>query len=505
MLVAKWGKGSGKDTVSRIILSRLAYLLICLKDPQKYLEIMPGDSINMLNVAFSAKQAQVIFFEPLKRMLEKSLWFRDKIRLTEDHIEFNKDINLYSGHSEQESMEGHNLLAAVLDEIAAFKTKAELELRQRRSVRALEHSAEALDNMVTSSATSRFPYLHKIIYISYTRFKGDYIEQKYDEGLKFPKTSFVSFGATWDVNPTKKREHFDREYEKNPENARAKFECDPPLATDAYFKHLTPELIAKVFPKLEPDLNPIGGTQYKPMLKPWFRGIPGVNYYIHIDLGISNDRAGFALTHRAGTRTVEVRRQLDSGVILFEPVRLPLVVADLWFSWLAPPGGEVSLEGIREFLFELHLNRYCHLAKVTYDKFQSADSIQILVNRGIIAELLSVDRNTEAYDTLKEVTYGERLQAYYSEVGINELQRLNIVTGNKVDHPLTGSKDEADALAGAVFNAATAEEIDSVLKDFNSGYPTSQILDERAYWKRTGDKAIPGIWNENHEPGRTRY
>lgn len=499
-LVAKWGKGSGKDTVSRLILARIAYLLLCLKDPQNYLEIMPGDSINMINVAYSAKQAQVIFFEPLKRLINKSIWFRGKVdKFLEDHIQFKKDINLYSGHSEQESMEGHNLIAAVLDEIAAFKTEAELAQRQRRSVRALEHSAEALAKMVTSSATSRFPELFKIIYISFTRFKGDFIEQKYDEGLQSPRTSFVSWGPTWEVNPTKRREHFAEEYRKDPENSAARYECKPPKATDAYFKHLTPALIEKVFDctyDLKTDSYtcnnpvPISDNQITPVVMDWFRGITGVSYFAHIDLGLSKDRAGICVCHRAGFTVRDIDQVDENGREWLQHVTLPKVKVDFWFSMEALPSGEIDFSSIRDFINLLNERRNCHFGKVTFDGWQSIDSIQQLKKRGIDADTLSVDRDTKPYDTLKELIYDQRLVAYYRRIGIGELERLNIVTGNKVDHPLSGSKDEADALAGAVFNACEAEIMDintdilEVAQPYNDTYADYGMTEQSGMWTR---------------------
>ena len=495
-LVAKWGKASGKDTVARVILARIAYLLLCLKNPQKYLDIMPGDSINMLNVAYSARQAQEIFFEPLKRIITRSSWFTGKFTAIEDRIKFTKDIALVSGHSEQESMEGHNLLVAVLDEIAAFKTEAELAYRQRRSVRSLEHSAEALADMVTSSATSRFPKLHKVIYISYTRFQGDFIEQKYNEGLLRPDIVFVSWGATWDVNPTKKRSDFDDEYSRNPENAASRYECKPPKATDAYFKHLTPELISTVFPLI---VEPFLDNPTIPLLRPEFRGIRGVLYFVHIDLGLSKDRAGLCVTHRAGFEKREVKQIDEEGHEYSEWIRLPKIKVDLWTSVMAAPGGEVDFEVIRKLLFELNDKRDCKLALVTFDQFQSADSIQLLRKHGIEAETLSVDKDTKCYDTLKDFIYTMRLLGYYRTRGIDELERLNIVNGNKIDHPLSGSKDEADALAGAVYNAAIAEIADVDISDIETGYPYDETfvdyhMDE-----------MESLWTKETFEGRVRF
>jgi hypothetical protein len=471
-LVAKWGKGSGKDTMSRIILSRIAYLAGCLKNPQKYYNMMPDDSINMLNVAYSSKQAQEIFFEPLKRMLDHSPYFKNRVDPTEDHIKFPKDINLYSGHSEQESQEGHNLLAAVADEIAAFKTKSELEKRQRRSVRELEHSADALIDMMRSSAISRFPEVYKIIMISFTRYQGDYIMQAYDEGKDNPHW-FVSSGATWEINPTKKREHFDEEYKRNPEKAKAKFECKPPKAIDAYFKLLSEAMVNETFPERPLEAQPLDEFN---KIRSHVRAIPGVSYFGHIDMALSRCNAGVCLCHRSGFVEREIISHDEIGLESREIVRLPKVEVDIWSSFEAPPGGEIQLSDVRQLFFDLMEKRGFRIVKVTTDGFESADTRQAFTKKGVESERLSVDRDTEVYDTFKDVLYDGRLKGYKPKFGVEELQNLTIVNGNKIDHQQGGSKDEADALAGAVFNAVESEIVDACESDIVVGGPLEELF-----------------------------
>lgn len=87
---------------------------------------------------------------------------------------------------------------------------------------------------------------------------------------------------------------------------------------------------------------------------------------------------------------------------------------------------------------------------VSFDNFQSADSLQILASWGIEARKASTDRTNELYDTLRDVLYDSRLEGYYNEDLIAELQRLSKLKNGRIDHPPGGSKDIADALAGAV-------------------------------------------------------
>jgi hypothetical protein len=59
-----------------------------------------------------------------------------------------------------------------------------------------------------------------------------------------------------------------------------------------------------------------------------------------------------------------------------------------------------------------------------------------------------------AYDTLKELILTGRLDYYEDLFLFDELSRLELIKGKTVDHPPRGSKDLADGVAGAVFQAA---------------------------------------------------
>lgn len=453
-LVAEWGKGSGKDHSCRVIAARAIYLLLCLKNPQQYFGMSPDSSIDIINVAYNATQANNVYFVPFRRLIKASPWFSDKFDDRVGFISFEKNLNAISGHSDQEGLEGYNLLIAVLDEISAFKTS--MELRNRRSIRMASHSAEGIYDAMKSSVQSRFPGIGKTIMLSYPRYVGDFIEIKYEEGRNDPHT-FVSFASTWEANPTRRREEFDIEFKKNPEKASAKYECKPPRAIDTYFRK--PQFIDvafnveafQMFEEVDENGEPI--VQFDPAVHPIDYDNQLLSSYwcndkfprfIHVDAALSNDRAGFAMVHQSGweIRLVEDQR----------PVRLPIVTVDLMTYWTAPADGEIELGGIRKLILDLR-DRGFNIAKVTYDGYQSADSIQILSGAGIESDRRSVDKDTSAYDTLKDLIYDERLKGYYCWLVTEELKNLSIVAGSKVDHPDYGSKDVSDALAGAVQGA----------------------------------------------------
>lgn len=123
-IVCQLGKGSGKDHTSRISLAYAAYILHCLRDPIDYYDKAYGTYIDLVNMAVNAKQAQQVFFDPLKNLLLNSPYFNE-IAMFEPRVQeiffFNKPVRMFSGHSEAEGWEGYETLIVVLDEIAAFK------------------------------------------------------------------------------------------------------------------------------------------------------------------------------------------------------------------------------------------------------------------------------------------------------------------------------------------------------------------------------------------------
>jgi len=286
-VICMLGKGSGKDHCARISMAYTVYLIHCLRDPLIYYGKAHGVYIDLLNLAVNAQQAQRVFFEPLKNLLLRSPYFNKvgfEPRVSEIFF-FSKPVRCFSGHSESEGWEGYEVMTIILDEIAAFKTDAELRGETRS-----KGSASAIYNMSKLSIMSRFPEVGKVILLSFPRYKGDFIQQRYynSREKKEPKTWTIK-AATWEVNPTIKREQLESEYIRNPVEARARFECEPPNMEDAYFRD--PELVRKAFMYSEDPVDEEGN------FKPWFNKTDGQVRFIHIDLALKRDRAALSMVH----------------------------------------------------------------------------------------------------------------------------------------------------------------------------------------------------------------
>ena len=115
-------------------------------------------------------------------------------------------------------------------------------------------------------------------------------------------------------------------------------------------------------------------------------------------------------------------------------------------------GQEIDIGGIEEYILNIQRLGY-RIGMVTYDSFQSANSLQVLEKNGILAQRKSVDRSAEAYHTLKDLISQSRVQGYYDKDAIIELLSIDLLPNNKIAKRPGLLKDRADAIAGAVHNA----------------------------------------------------
>jgi hypothetical protein len=194
--------------------------------------------------------------------------------------------------------------------------------------------------------------------------------------------------------------------------------------------------------------------------------------YAHVDSSESGDSTGVAVVHVGGWK-----REIKAGKEYDEPVIEP----DLVLRINPPRGGEIRFARVREIFYALR-NYGMSFGGITYDSFQSTDSIQELTARGFRAEKLSVDRDVAPYNYLKDCFFDRRLQMYYYEHLITELSRLERKT-SKIDHPANGSKDVADALAGAVWgcyiNSSKLSDSDAAARMPKVGPHQNPMVDQR--------------------------
>ena len=475
----QWGKGSGKGHVCRTISCRVAYLLLCLRSPQDYYGMPGQDSIHLLNVAMNAQQAQRAFFDPIEKLVRTSPWFRDKAAPTRGAIVYDKNIEAISGHSEAESQEGLNLLLGVADEIDGFRSKE--EVRGNVTGRVPQNTVEGILDMMRTSSSTRFPRTFKNVRISYPRYLGSAIQRltaqsREDIEKRGEKSRHYVSGPlpTWVVNPNFKQfelvavegtdelvpEVYVSDYEEDANMAKAKYECKPSKASNPFFRN---EFLVRSSFKpaarqpIEVSYRRDGdGWEVEYDISPDLVPIKGAQYAMHGDLAVTGDRAGIAMAHTVRKEEFESQVILEDGTVSTSRELRPIIKVDFVFSFEASKGvnppREIQIRWARELAYELR-RRGFRIKRFTFDGYESRDSMQQLEKMGVESKKVSTDRSNEPWRNLMDVMYDGRLIAAHRELLVDELLGLTVLPNGKVDHPRLGSKDEADALACAVFGA----------------------------------------------------
>ena len=463
-VILQLGKGSGKDFTSTVACAYIVYKLLCLKDPARYFGKPSGDAIDIINVAINAQQAKNVFFKGFKTKIERSPWFAGKFNPKAESIEFDHSITVYSGHSERESHEGLNLILAVLDEISGFATEIGTGNDQGKT-------ADNIYKAFRASVDSRFPDLGKVALLSFPRFPGDFISQRYDaviadkevvtkhhrfvmnpelpedqEGnyldIEWDEDTIISYKypgmfalkrPTWVVNPTRKIDDFKLAFFTDMGDAMQRFACVPTFSSDRFFRQEDKIRSAMSI------RNPL--DQYR-RFDTSFTPDPDKTYYVHADLAQKHDKCAVAIAHVEKWVSIQIGRDYQQV--------MPIVIVDAVAWWEPRTEGPVNLSEVKQWIQNLRRLGF-NIGMVSFDRWQSFDIQNELKQVGMRTETVSVAK--KHYEDMAMLVYEDRLIMPAIDLLFEELTELKIVKQNRVDHPRKSSKDLADAVCGAIFGA----------------------------------------------------
>jgi hypothetical protein len=481
------GIGIGKTTFASIALPYMCHWILCLKDPQRYFDLLAGSRIAFMQMSTSAKQAVEVVFGDLFARIKNSPWFTSNYPFDdryEKQIRFpQKDIWILPGDSTETSFEGYNILGGILDEMDSHKQTEEKDY------------ADVGYNTIHSRIASRFVDFgedgdragHKglLICIGQMKQSNGFAMRQYRKFMRDPKahvtrmTIWESFGwnkftrrdgtraSFWYDTKRKKIVPdsligiitnpdllevplaYRTDFENNPEKALRDLAGIPP-ATNSPFISMVDRIEScrdrwidrfHQGSPVKPDPNRI-------IFEPWFECRNKVKRVVHLDFGLTHDAFGMAMGH-------------VSHLVTREDEEKPYIVIDALMRVVAFPGQQVMYSDIRRAIYHLKDDLGFRIVTVTKDGFQSVDTEQQLRKRKFFVEDLSTDKSMLPYEDIREAIYEERLEfpPYMTylrngegelvEIAVQELMQLQD-TGKKVDHPVEGSKDVADAIAGVV-------------------------------------------------------
>jgi len=498
--------GCGKTTFADVAIGYMTYQLSCLKDPAAAYGLLSGSTVALICVSVNMTQAKRVVFKRLKAMLEGSPYFREHFPANwqvQSELRFPKAVWVAPVASNEQNVIGENVFGGVVDE-GNFMPVIE-ESKRAKARGGVYDRAQVLFDALRRRMKSRFPGMPgRFMLISSEQYPDDFIDRtcrqyRDDPGVLIrqytvweprPKTFYcgetfsleigtavrptrILTGSETDIVGEVMRDvpiEYKKEFEDDPDGATRDIAGRSTLALTPFITDRA-SIRDAIDPERQHPMTDTVTTLRDGVAFAWERlctRLPDGSWvpkyhperlrYIHIDLGLSHDWAGLAMGCCAGTTEVERKAEagievpnLDGLAFAVTKERVPLVWYDFLLSVKAPPFEQIMFGDIRTVIYEL-VNHGFRIQKVSFDSFGSISEIQTLQQKGYDVEKLSVDTSMDPYLFLRTALHERRVKYYEHPVLLKELVQLeHHKAKKKVDHPPSGSKDQADGAAGVAY------------------------------------------------------
>lgn len=487
------GIGIGKTTFASIALAYMVHWVSCLKDPQGYFNLAKGSRISFMMMSTSQKQAREVIFGDIKARINNSPWFKKHCMYNqkfENQLRFPKDIWIVPGGSKETQFEGYNILAGILDEGDSHVTTKEKDyadegwntIDSRIASRFIDHTNETTKGLLIAigqmksavgfmsrkfkdisedddGVALRMAIWESFGWYNYTQDKAD-AQRKIETS---PRRSFffdtkrkevipkLAAGTVQNENMIEVPLAYAAQFEKDPVKALRDLAGIPPASEDPFIPsvHLI-TLAQESWIDRYGKAMPMSTSADSPEFNDWFKAGNNLRRAVHIDIAYSSkgDALGLAMGH--------IPELVDQDGEL-----KPYIVIDFILRMKAKPGTQNDLARMRQYIYHLKDSLGFNIKTATLDGFNSTDTIQQLNKHKISSYQVSVDKSKAPYENLRDAIMEKRIALPKQMVHLNygDTEVVDIVykeiseltdTGTKIDHPLLGSKDVADGIAGVV-------------------------------------------------------
>ena len=462
------GIGSGKSTHTALVFGYLAYWIHCLRDPAEYYHLVAKSIIAFVNMAPAAHTAKKVVFDKVLKTINRTKIFEKRGWQCDPKIQSElrfpkKNINIVPGNSSATFTLSYDYFGGIIDEAGAFAT-------------ADRDPCEELYDNLNQRRDSRFHDNGLILMIGSATTEGVFIERFVVDHQGDPKVMFRRRSrykcnpyyfdkTTFQISVTMERKgrselieltpplELENQYKSNLSKALRDIDGIPSFTMQPFYMigdwtnvidHLNRQRVDP-FPDRgmdhEQKLLPVSPQDVIAGLPVDFRGEAGARYYCHVDLSKGDAAAGqcpagFAMGH------VETRVDGDTKA----------VVIDLSVRFIAQPGHMLHPKHVRELIYYLHAHRGFNIVSVTFDQYNSQESILEMIEHHVYSDRLAV--GYEQHTMLKNMLTTGGVDIFYDENLMLELKAMED-KGIKVEPSFGNYMDEADAVAGAVYGALT--------------------------------------------------
>lgn len=493
--------GTGKSEISKITTAYHTYILGCMNDPQKYWGLPTATSIVFLIQSAKPNVTKNVLYMPLRAYIESMPWFARNMqhdKYLEAELYFPKhNVRIVQGGSDSDSVLGEALIGGVIDEINFMNVvkrskKAGLGTGRDGTYDQGQNLYDTVTRRKKGRFTSRGPNVGVLVVGSSTRYKNEFTERRkaqivsrgIDTAYVYDKAQYevvpqdrfcgerfrlvVSTSATSDVRVLDDDEkappsatvievpiEYRDQFIEDPSGAMRDIVGKSSAAFNPFFRQQS-KIYMAVAAGQEAGLksflhkdNVVLGEDGMPSLQTGhYCQNPGKPRYVHIDLSKNSDRCGIAMVRFDGMAYSQRAGE--------ENELLPMVSVEMAATIEPDHGAEIDLAEVRMWVKRLKTHYGYPIRAVTYDGYNSLESVQAWKRAGMKTGVVAIDRSSSYYKQLRDAIYDGRLLLYQQEVLIDELKALEYdEKTDKVDHPVEGGKDCADAVCAAYHTLLT--------------------------------------------------
>lgn len=489
---------TAKTTIAIVSTIYAIYLLHCLKNPQSLYGLPSVTSIVFAIMAANPNVMKKVVYVPMRKMIERMPFFQKHglpDKLVESEMQFkDKNIRVVPVGGDEDAILGEAIIGGIVDEINFMNVVLRSKKAEVTSGRAgVYDRADQVHSTMLRRKSGRFitkgPAIGIVFASSSTRYKGDFTDKLKKRVAAGTLTNcYVYDRKQYDVWPADRYSgrtfrlliandmHYDTRVLLDDEDVPA----------GSWVENVPYEYIEQFMSNPHDALRDILGisnNSLSPFIKSRHKiydcveagkdigmesilvrdhvilgehGMPQVKFdvycqnpsrprYVHIDLSRNGDRCGIAMVRFEGM--VKCRR--DNGVVEL----LPVGMVEMACTITPDKSNEIDVAEVRAFVKHLKDKYGYPIKSVSYDGVDSRESIQQWRKSGMRAVMISVDRTAAPYKQFRDACYDGRMYLPDNDILIEEILSLEYDEDkDKIDHPVTFTKDCADAACGAYHN-----------------------------------------------------
>lgn len=494
--------GTGKSTIAMVTTLYHLYLLSCITNPQAYYGFPKATSIVFAIMGAKPRVINKVLYLPMRKFVEHMPYFQKHMmpsKLVESEMYFEeKNIRIAQSGGDEDAILGEAVIGGIIDEINFMNVVLRSKKAEVTSGRAgMYDQAEQVFSTMQRRKRGRFtrpgPCIGIVLASSSTRYKGDFTDKRKSFVEKNNiRTAYIYNRRQYEVVPQERfsGETFRLVIGNDVHHDTRVLDPDDVVPEGAWVENIPVEYIDdfrnKPYDALR-DVMGISNNSLSPFIKSRHKvyecveygkeillesillkdhvelgvdGMPQVKQgtycmnpsrprYVHIDLSRNEDRCGIAMVRFEGMVMV----QRGQGL----PELMPKAVVELACTITPDANNEIDIAEVRSWVAHLKSKYGYPIKGVSYDGFDSRESIQAWRKGGLRANMISVDRYPTNYKQFRDAMYDRRIALPDDSELMTEIIELEFDEkanggAGKVDHPVNGTKDLSDAVCAAYTN-----------------------------------------------------